>query len=69
MNQTLRQIRNALCVLSPRQRVIFNLRYDQNYNIREIADVLQCSESSIKTQLCRSVAKLRKKLEPLWGEQ
>jgi RNA polymerase sigma-70 factor (ECF subfamily) len=69
LSQTIRQIRNALTILSPRQRVIFNLRYDQNYNIREIADVLQCSESSIKTQLSRSMAKLRKKLEPLWGEQ
>jgi RNA polymerase sigma-70 factor, ECF subfamily len=69
IRQTFQKIRDSLSILSPRQRVIFDLRYSQNYNIREIADVLHCSESSIKTQLSRSVSKLRKKLEPLWGER
>lgn len=68
ISQTFLKIRKSLNTLSPRQRVIFDLRFSQDYNIREIAEVLECSESSIKTHLSRSVAKLRKKLEPIWGD-
>ena len=54
--------------LSPSQQVIFDLRHRQHLDIKEIAARMDCSESNVKTQLGRSVAKLRKFLEPRWGE-
>lgn len=53
--------------LSPSQQVVFDLRHRQHLDIKEIAARLDCSESNVKTQLARSVAKLRKYLEPMWG--
>jgi len=55
--------------LTPSQQVIFDLRHRQHLEIKEIAVRMDCSESNVKTQLGRSVAKLRKFLEPLWGLQ
>jgi RNA polymerase sigma-70 factor (ECF subfamily) len=53
--------------LSPSQQVIFDMRHGQHLDIKEIAARLHCSVSNVKTQLARSVAKLRKYLEPMWG--
>jgi RNA polymerase sigma-70 factor (ECF subfamily) len=53
--------------LSPSQQVMFDMRHCQHLDIKEIAARLECSESNVKTQLARSVAKLRKYLEPMWG--
>ena len=68
-NQTLRQVKSAMHVLSPKQRVIFDLRHLQHKALREIADRLQCSPSTVKKQLERAVTKLRIQLEPLWREK
>lgn len=53
--------------LSPSQQVMFDMRHGQHLDIKEIAARLDCSESNVKTQLARSLAKLRKYLEPMWG--
>jgi RNA polymerase sigma-70 factor (ECF subfamily) len=66
-NQTMRQVKNAMHVLSPKQRVIFDLRHLQHKALKEIAERLQCSPSTVKKQLERAVAKLRIQLEPLYG--
>jgi RNA polymerase sigma-70 factor (ECF subfamily) len=64
--QALEKIRNNLRVLSPRQRVVFDMRYDQHMDIKDIAGCLDCSESNVKTQIFRSLKRLRKTLEPVW---
>jgi RNA polymerase sigma-70 factor (ECF subfamily) len=66
--RSLSDVERAYRQLSPSQQVIFDLRHRQHLDIKEIAVRMDCSESNIKTQLGRSVAKLRKFLEPLWGE-
>lgn len=66
--RTIAWLRDAIRHLSPAQQVIFDLRYRQHLDIKEIAAQMGCSESNIKTQLARSVDKLRKQLEPVWGE-
>jgi len=63
--QALERIRDSLRILSPRQRVVFDLRYDRHLDIKDIAGRLGCSESNVKTQLFRSVEKLRRTLEPM----
>lgn len=66
--RTVAWLQDAIRQLSPAQQIIFELRYHQHLDIKEIAAHLGRSESNIKTQLARSVAKLRKRLEPVWGE-
>ena len=62
------KIQESLHVLSPRQKLIFDLRFNQNMDIRDIAVCLRCSSSNIKTQIFRSLRKLRNTLEPIWGK-
>lgn len=66
-SQAAGRIRRAMDVLSPRQRLIFEMRYLQHMDIREISENLSCSQSNVKTQIIRALAKLRKTLEPVWG--
>lgn len=68
-NQTIRQVKDAMNVLSPKQHIIFDLRHLQHRALREIAERLQISPSTVKKQLERSVEKLRIQLEPLWREK
>ncbi|MGD8536633.1 MAG: RNA polymerase sigma factor [Candidatus Aminicenantes bacterium] len=68
-SQTIAQVKNALHTLPPKQRIMFDLRHIQHMAIKEIAEHLQCSQSTVKTQLQRAVSKLRQQLEPLWREQ
>ena len=68
-NQTISQVKNALHILSPKQRVIFDLRHLQHMTIKEISERLQCHKSTVLKQLQRAVSKLRNQLEPLWREQ
>jgi RNA polymerase sigma-70 factor (ECF subfamily) len=68
-NQTMSQVKSALDILSPKQRVIFDLRHLQHKALKEISERLQCSQSTVKKQLQRAVLKLRNQLEPLWREE
>lgn len=68
-NQTMGQVKSALDILSPKQRVIFDLRHLQHKALKEISERLQCSQSTVKKQLERAVLKLRNQLEPLWREE
>jgi len=53
-------IERCLCGLSPRQRMIFLLKHEQQLSIREIAVELHCTEGSVKTHLFRAVTALRR---------
>ena len=55
-------IQNALQKLSAKQRIIFDMRHSQYKNIKEISELMNCSESNVKAHLSRSVNKLRKQL-------
>jgi len=48
--------------LNPRQRQAVLLRYFENMPIREISEVLLCSEGQVKNILFRSLQKLRNNL-------
>lgn len=66
--QAAEHIRDALAVLPPKQRLIFEMRYHQQIPIKDIASDLQCSQSTVKTQIFRAQRRLRKTLEPIWGK-
>ena len=46
------------------QRVVFTLRFFQDFKIKEIAQIIGCSEGTVKNYLFRSTQKMRKGLSP-----
>jgi RNA polymerase sigma factor (sigma-70 family) len=56
-------IRDALEVLTPRQRAAVVLRYFEDLPERDIADALGCRPGTVKSLLSRSMAKLRRSLD------
>ena len=57
------KINNALNTLSPNQKISFLLKHYEGYKIREIADMMNCKEGTIKKYLFEAVRKLKTQLE------
>ncbi|MER5913619.1 SigE family RNA polymerase sigma factor [Streptomyces sp. NPDC001982] len=53
---------SALAGLPPRARAIVVLRYWEDQSVESVAELLKCSESTVKSQCSRSLAKLRAQL-------
>jgi RNA polymerase sigma-70 factor (ECF subfamily) len=54
----------ALQQLTPRERMVFELRHFQGLKVRAVGEILNTSEASIKNSLCRATKKLRLELAP-----
>lgn len=54
-----RQIGRALGQLSPRERMVFELKHYQNLKLRTVAEMLRTSEGTVKNTLFRATHKLR----------
>lgn len=54
-----RQIARALRELSPRERMVFELRHYENLKLRTVAALLHTSEGAVKNSLFRATHKLR----------
>src|SRR5580700_4644100 len=52
----------ALDRLTPRERMVFELKHFQGMKLRAVSEILNVSESSIKTSLMRATQKLRLQL-------
>lgn len=59
------QIMGAVAQLSSRQRDVFLLRYYQDLSLKEISEVLRCSEGSVKRHLFRAQSRLRELLKDI----
>lgn len=59
-------INSALETLSPRQKMIFILKHYEGYKLKEIAEMLQCGEGTIKKYLFDAVRKMRTQLADLY---
>ncbi|MGI8906208.1 MAG: RNA polymerase sigma factor [Candidatus Sumerlaeaceae bacterium] len=57
--QIQRRILSGLEQISARQRDVFVLRYYQDLELKEIADVLKCSDGAVKRHLHRAQMRLR----------
>jgi RNA polymerase sigma-70 factor (sigma-E family) len=59
-------LRRALTTLSPHQRAVLVLRHFEGYDDLAIADVLHCSESTVRSHASRGLDRLR---DHLSGEE
>ena len=57
------KIDKALSTLSPNQKMSFLLKHYEGYKIREIAEIMNCKEGTIKKYLFDAVKRLKKQLE------
>ena len=57
------KINEALNTLSPNQKMSFLLKHYEGYKIREIAEMMNCKEGTIKKYLFDAVRRLKKQLE------
>ena len=55
-------LREAMLALKPRYQTIITLRFFENMKLNEIAEVLGGSPGTVRSQLARALARLRKKL-------
>jgi RNA polymerase sigma-70 factor (ECF subfamily) len=64
-----REIRRRLAIaldrLSPQQKLVFVLRHFEGRRLREIAEVLQCAEGTVKKHLFSGTQRLREQLSEL----
>ena len=56
------RIEEALHSLTPRERTVFAMRHYNDFQIGEIADVLEVSSGTVKSLLFRALQKLRREL-------
>ena len=60
-----RQISLALEQLTPRERMVFEMKHNQGLKLRAIGEVLGTTEETVKNSLFRATRKLRAQLEGL----
>ena len=56
-------INRALEKLPSQQKMVFTLKYFQDYKIREIAEMMQCAEGTVKRYLFTATNKMREQLK------
>ena len=59
-------VNDAVESLSPKQRMTFILKHYEGYKIREIAEMMNCKEGTVKKYLFDATKNLRKKLNPVY---
>ena len=60
------RINAALSQLSPRERIIFEMKHYQGLKLRAIGDALGTSEETVKNSLFRATRKLREQLQEFY---
>jgi len=61
-------LRDAVLALKPRYQTIITLRFFENLKLTEIAEVLASSPGTVRSQLARALARLKKTLGPKFAE-
>jgi len=62
-------LKEAVFALKPRYQTIITLRFFENLKLTEIAEVLGSSPGTVRSQLARALAKLRKVLDTVFTEK
>ncbi len=58
-------VERALSALSPKQRMVFTLRHYEGHKLREIAEMMKCSEGTVKKYLFTATERMRTQLKDL----
>ncbi len=56
-------VNEAMETLSPKQKMIFTLKHYEGYKIREIAEIMEIGEGTVKKTLFEAVHKMRDQLQ------
>lgn len=64
-SETVRRIDEAMESLSPQQRLAFSLKHYNERSIREIAEVMECGEGTVKRYLFDATRRMRERLHDL----
>jgi RNA polymerase sigma-70 factor (ECF subfamily) len=62
-SERLALLREAMLALKPRYQTIITLRFFENLKLTEIAEVLGSSPGTIRSQLARALAEIRRQLK------
>ncbi len=68
-SEKLALLREAVLTLRPRYQTIIALRFFENLKLTEIAEVLGCGAGTVRSQLARALAKMRKLLATEFTEK
>jgi RNA polymerase sigma-70 factor (ECF subfamily) len=60
-----RRISSALTQLTPRERMVFEMKHYQGLKLKDIGDALGTTEETVKNSLFRATRKLRAQLDGL----
>ncbi len=58
-------VQDALQQLPPQQKMAFTLKYFQEYKIKEIAEMMNCAEGTVKRYLFNASQKMKTQLKPV----
>lgn len=61
------RIATGLAGLAPRERLVFEMRHYEGMRLREIGEILECSEETAKNCLFRAHRKMRRSLRDIGG--
>jgi RNA polymerase sigma-70 factor (ECF subfamily) len=65
--ETAALVGHALATLTPRQRAVVTLRIWEQLSYADIADVVNCSEATVRSHMHNGLAALRRRLGPCLG--
>lgn len=59
-------IRQAVELLSPKQKMVFTMKHYEGYKLREIAEMMGCTEGTVKKYLFTATQRIREELKDLF---
>lgn len=65
-NEINRHIEEAMEALSPQQKIVFTMRHYEGFKLREIAQMMQCAEGTVKKYLFSATERMRGKLRTVY---
>ncbi len=61
-----KHVQEALVRLSPKQKMVFTLRHYQGYKLKEIAEMMECTEGTVKKYLFTATQRMREQLKEVF---
>ena len=65
-NEITEHIKNAMNTLSRQQKIVFTMRHYEGFKLREIAQMMQCAEGTVKKYLFSATERIRGQLRAVY---